>query len=256
MDTPPIANWIYAPSVGLECRAAGRIVLRTMRRAAFFLLVTAACYRPALYYPASAPASVPSNAPTAAANPSATPSASPALSTVARVTDYSSMSDVEYMVARGILLPVAGADIARVPDSFYEPRDTYRIHHALDIFAPRGTPIISADDGVVLRMTTTTLGGISMYVVDTQARLVYYYAHLERYNDAVRPGNTIARGDTLGFVGTTGNAPKNLPHLHFQVMRFPVDGRFWNGEPVNPFNALGGIPRGERNGAGGRQPKG
>jgi murein DD-endopeptidase MepM/ murein hydrolase activator NlpD len=60
------------------------------------------------------------------------------------------------------------------------------------------------------------------------------------------PGRAIARGDTLGYVGTTGNAPKNLPHLHFQVMRWPSDGKYWVGEPINPFTALGGVERRQR----------
>jgi peptidoglycan LD-endopeptidase LytH len=80
-----------------------------------------------------------------------------------------------------------------------------------------------------------------MYTVDAQNRLVYYYAHMDHYNDAMSPGRPIARGDTLGFVGTTGNAPKDTPHLHFQVMLWPADGKYWNGEPVDPYDMLGGI---------------
>src|SRR5207245_8274969 len=130
---------------------------------------------------------------------------------------------------------------------FLEDRDGGgRTHHAIDILAPRGTPILSADDGKILRMTTNSLGGISMYTVDSQNRLVYYYAHMDHYNDAMSPGRSIVRGDTLGFVGTTGNAPKDTPHLHFQIMRWPADGKYWNGEPINPFELLGGTPRSER----------
>lgn len=163
------------------------------------------------------------------------------------MSDGSSMSDTDYLRARAILIPVAGADMTRVDDSFYEGRDGGdRVHRAIDILAPRGTPILSADDGKILRMTTSTLGGISMYTVDANARLVYYYAHMERYNDAMSPGRAIMRGDTLGFVGTTGNAPKNTPHLHFQVMRWPSDGKYWNGEPINPFEALGGTRHSQR----------
>jgi murein DD-endopeptidase MepM/ murein hydrolase activator NlpD len=130
--------------------------------------------------------------------------------------------------------------MTHVEDSFNDPRDGERVHRAIDILAPRGTPIISADDGRIVRMTTSTLGGISMYTVDPDQRIVYYYAHMDHYNDAMTPGKTISRGDTLGFVGTTGNAPKNTPHLHFQVMRWPADGKYWNGEPINPFDLLGG----------------
>jgi murein DD-endopeptidase MepM/ murein hydrolase activator NlpD len=89
-----------------------------------------------------------------------------------------------------------------------------------------------------------------MYTVDTHVRLVYYYAHMDHYNEAMSPGRTIVKGDTLGYVGTTGNAPKDTPHLHFQVMRWPADGKYWNGEPLNPFEALGGLRRGERAGPG------
>jgi len=160
------------------------------------------------------------------------------------VDAYSSMSDEEYLLARHILVPVAGADMARVDDSFKAPRDGgERVHRAIDILAPRGTPILAADDGRILRMSTNRLGGISMYTVDTHGRLVYYYAHMDHYNGAMSPGRTIVRGDTLGYVGTTGNAPENLPHLHFQVMRWRSDGKYWDGEPIDPFIALGGGQR-------------
>ena len=152
----------------------------------------------------------------------------------------SASADVEYLRSRQIIVPVAGADMTRVEDSFNEPRDGDRVHRAIDILAPRGTPILSADNGRIVRMTTSTLGGISMYTVDPETRIVYYYAHMDHYNDAMTPGKTIAKGDTLGFVGTTGNAPKNTPHLHFQVMRWPADGKYWNGEPINPFDLLAG----------------
>jgi murein DD-endopeptidase MepM/ murein hydrolase activator NlpD len=201
-----------------------------MRRAVFLVALTAACSRPVLYYPAPevAPAQPNANATTGAVT------SAPA----ALVGDHAAMSDREYLRFRGILLPVAGADMTRVNDSFSEPRDGDRTHRAIDILAPRGTPVLAADDGRILRMSTSSLGGITMYTVDLESRLVYYYAHMDRYNDAMTPGRTIVRGDTLGFVGTTGNAPKDTPHLHFQVMRWPADGRYWIGEPVNPFEAL------------------
>jgi murein DD-endopeptidase MepM/ murein hydrolase activator NlpD len=210
-----------------------------MRRASLLVLLTAACARPVLYYPSPA-----GRAPEPVAT---TAVATPTLATAAVMGDASSMSDADYLRARAILVPVAGADMTRVDDSFYEGRDGGdRTHRAIDILAPRGTPILAADDGKILRMSTSTLGGISMYTVDANARLVYYYAHMERYNDSMAPGRSIVRGDTLGFVGTTGNAPKNTPHLHFQVMRWPADGKYWNGEPINPFEALGGMRHSQR----------
>jgi peptidoglycan LD-endopeptidase LytH len=141
--------------------------------------------------------------------------------------------------ARGLLLPVAGVDPARVPDSFDEARDGgARRHNAIDILAPRGTPVLAADDGVVLRVSTNRLGGKTIYATDPDRRLVYYYAHLDGYHPRLQAGMHIARGDTLGYVGTTGNAPANVPHLHFQVMLMSRDGRYWDGEPVNPYPVL------------------
>lgn len=204
-------------------------------------VAAAACSRPVLYYPTDGVAPAPARAPSSDAD---TVVASP-LAAVAVDPNAAAMSDVDYVRSRRLVVPVAGADMAKVADSFFEPRDGGdRTHRALDILAPRGTPILSADDGKILRMSKSSLGGITMYTVDPAHRIVYYYAHMERYNDAMSPGRTITRGDTLGFVGTTGNAPKNTPHLHFQIMSWPSDGKYWNGDPIDPFDFLGGARRG------------
>jgi murein DD-endopeptidase MepM/ murein hydrolase activator NlpD len=150
----------------------------------------------------------------------------------------SAAADIAYLRERSILMPVAGASMSRVEDTFSEPRDGGRVHRAVDILAPRGTPVLSADNGRVLRMSTTGLGGIAVFTQDAQGRIVYYYAHMDRFHSALAEGHELSRGDTIGFVGTTGNAPKNTPHLHFQVMRMSPDGRFWDGEPINPYSLL------------------
>lgn len=206
----------------------------------------AACSRPVLYYPTPVRATAPVRAHAAA--PHATVAAAPAApSATPTLMITTASADVDYLMTRRILVPVAGVDMAKVEDSFNEGRaGGERTHHAIDILAPRGTPVLSADDGRILRMSTSTLGGICMYTVDSQNRLVYYYAHMDHYNAAMAPGREILKGDTLGFVGTTGNAPKDTPHLHFQVMRWPADGRYWNGDPIDPFEALGGQTRSER----------
>ncbi|CAN5922788.1 M23 family metallopeptidase [soil metagenome] len=150
----------------------------------------------------------------------------------------SSMEAVDYLLARGILLPVAGVTTSRLQDTFDEGRDAGRSHRALDILAPRGTPILSADSGRILRISVSSLGGNTIYATDPLGRIVYYYAHLDAYQPGLSQGAAVARGDTLGFVGTTGNAPKDTPHLHFQVMRMPRDGKYWDGEPINPYPLL------------------
>ncbi len=145
------------------------------------------------------------------------------------------MEAVDYLITRDILLPVAGMTTNRLQDTFDEGRDAGRSHRALDILAPRGTPVLSADSGRIIRISVSTLGGNTVYATDPLGRIVYYYAHLDGYQRGLAQGALVARGDTLGFVGTTGNAPKDTPHLHFQVMRMPADGKYWIGEPINPF---------------------
>jgi peptidoglycan LD-endopeptidase LytH len=135
--------------------------------------------------------------------------------------------------------PVAGIDSTRLDDTFDDPRDGgVRRHQAIDIMAPRGSAVLAVTDGRVLRLANTSKGGTSLYATDLEERFVYYYAHLDRYHDKVYAGRALTRGDTVGFVGTTGNAPKDVPHLHFQVMRMPPDKKYWIGEPINPYPLL------------------
>ncbi len=151
------------------------------------------------------------------------------------MANVSSEETVNYIIARGLMIPVAGVATNQLNDTFDEGRDAKRVHRALDIIAPRGTPVLAADGGRILRISASTLGGNTIYAIDPLGRVVYYYAHLDAYQPGLAQGATIARGDTLGFVGTTGNAPKDTPHLHFQVMRMPADGKYWDGDPINPY---------------------
>lgn len=140
---------------------------------------------------------------------------------------------------RSLLFPVGGVDSMRLDDSFDAPRDGgARKHNAIDIMAPRGTPVLAVSDGRVLRLAKTAKGGLSLYASDLEDKFVYYYAHFDRYHAKLYSGKPLLRGDTLGFVGTTGNAPKNLPHLHFQVMHMPADHKYWVGSPINPYPLL------------------
>jgi murein DD-endopeptidase MepM/ murein hydrolase activator NlpD len=150
----------------------------------------------------------------------------------------SSSETVNYLLARGLEVPVAGFTVAQLRDTFDEGRNGGRVHRALDLLAARGTPVIAADSGRVLRVRANALGGNTIYATDPLGRVVYYYAHLDAYRPGLAEGAMIARGDTLGVVGTTGNAPRNTPHLHFQVMRMPADGKYWDGDPINPYPLL------------------
>jgi murein DD-endopeptidase MepM/ murein hydrolase activator NlpD len=174
-----------------------------------------------------------------APTPVRTPSRAPALATAAMVVSPRMAAAVDRLRRKDLAVPVAGVDASRIEDSFTAARDGgERTHHAVDILAPRNTPIVAADDGVILRLTMNPLGGITIFAADNDREFVYYYAHLDHYRDGLKEGQKIRKGETIGFVGTTGNAPKDVPHLHFQIMIWADDGKYWVGEPVNPYPVL------------------
>ena len=142
---------------------------------------------------------------------------------------------VAWLRERGLLLPVAGVAREQVIDTYNDARDGSRRHYAVDILAPRGTEVLAAEDGVVLRVGTNALGGNVVWTTDVERRFAFYYAHLEQWSRGLREGQQVSRGDVIGYVGTSGNAPKNSPHLHFQVLRITDAKRYSNGPPLNPL---------------------
>jgi peptidoglycan LD-endopeptidase LytH len=163
----------------------------------------------------------------------------PAPGTAAMAPSPRMAAAIDRLREKQLLIPVAGVCPSQIEDSFTATRDGgERRHNALDILAPRNTPVLAADDGAILRLSTNALGGITIYASDRDRQLVYYYAHLDRYRDGLTAGMTIQKGDTLGYVGTTGNAPTDVPHLHFQIMVWPADGISLDGEPINPYPFL------------------
>lgn len=100
--------------------------------------------------------------------------------------------------------------------------------------------MLSADVGRIAKLFTSDAGGLTIYASDPSGRFVYYYAHLDRYAARVREGMSVGRGDTIAYVGTTGNAPPGTPHLHFAVMKLVDLKRWWDGTPINPYPFLTG----------------
>ena len=146
----------------------------------------------------------------------------------------------DLLAARDLTVPVAGIQRSRLRDTFDFGRGKGRRHQAIDILAPRGTPVLAADDGRVAKISSNRGGGLSAYLVDPSGRLVYYYAHLDGYAEGLKEGQPVKRGDVIGFVGTTGNAPESAPHLHFAVLVLAGEKRWWGGEALNPYAALAG----------------
>ena len=132
------------------------------------------------------------------------------------------------------MVPVDGITPNLLRNSFDAPRGEGRFHRAIDILAPRETPVVAAISGQVLGLRQNAAGGITAYLVDDERRYVYYYAHLARYSDQITEGLKVGQGFVIGFVGTSGNAPPDTPHLHFQAMRLATGQQdWWNGTPVD-----------------------
>ncbi len=148
------------------------------------------------------------------------------------------MTDAEYLRSRELMVPVHGFAPRQLRDTYNAARSGGRAHRALDIMARKGTRVLSADDGVVLRVGSNELGGKIIYIADPQGRFVHYYAHLDKIVWPLREGQRVKRGELIGSVGTTGNAPKNAPHLHYQLLRSQKGTPYWNGPPVNPIPYL------------------
>jgi murein DD-endopeptidase MepM/ murein hydrolase activator NlpD len=135
----------------------------------------------------------------------------------------------------GIAAPIAGLKAAVIHDTYDETRGTDRVHEALDIMAPRGTPVLAAVEGNVVKIFESKQGGHTVYQFDNRGEYCYYYAHLDRYAPGLREGMLLRQGDVLGYVGSTGNASPDAPHLHFAIFRLGSDKKWWEGQPVNPY---------------------
>ena len=140
--------------------------------------------------------------------------------------------------SRVLDVPVEGVNRSELRDTFAEARGSNRAHEAIDIMAPRRTPVIAAQDGKIAKLFTSKAGGLTIYQFDPSETFCYYYAHLDGYVDGIREGQTVKRGQLLGYVGSTGNASADAPHLHFAIFRLTPEHQWWKGEPINPYPIL------------------
>jgi peptidoglycan LD-endopeptidase LytH len=143
------------------------------------------------------------------------------------------------LAGKNLRLPIDNANVAALKGQFADRRGGgSRGHEAVDILAPRNTPIHAVEDGTVVKLFRSRLGGTTIYQFDPTGRFCYYYAHLERYAPGLHEQQHVSRGDVIGFVGTSGNAPPNTPHLHFAIFELTPDKHWWEGAPLDPWAAF------------------
>jgi len=148
------------------------------------------------------------------------------------------LTEDEYLRSREMMVPVQGVSRRQLRDTYSAPRSGGRAHLALDIMAKKGTRVLAVDDGYILRIADNELGGRTLYLSDPDRRFVYYYAHLDKRVYGLQEGQKVKRGQLIATVGTSGNAPKDAPHLHFQLLRMASGRQWWTGEPINPIPYL------------------
>ena len=135
----------------------------------------------------------------------------------------------------GLVLPVQGVQPAQLSPTFDDARGEDRRHEALDVMAPAGTPVLAVADGHIEKLFDSRQGGLTIYQFEPSGRFAYYYAHLERYAPGLAEQQPVRRGQVIGYVGSSGNASPDAPHLHFAVFVLGPDKRWWEGTPIDPY---------------------
>lgn len=138
--------------------------------------------------------------------------------------------------AAELVVPVQGVARAKLVDSWGAPRDGGRSHMGIDIMAPKGTPVRATADGKIIKLDDSDRGGITIYQTSADGRLIFYYAHLDRYAGQLKEDQLVEQGQTIGYVGKSGNAP--VPHLHFEIQTPSQDEKWWQGKAFNPYPGL------------------
>lgn len=137
-----------------------------------------------------------------------------------------------------LIIPVEGVRANELRDTFDAPRSGGRLHRAIDIMARRGTPVLAAADGEIIRISHNRAGGNTIYQMSEDKKLVFYYAHLDEYADDLATGDFARQGEVIGYVGDTGNAGSGNFHLHFSIWTVTDPKKYWQGDNINPYPLL------------------
>ncbi|WP_449448465.1 M23 family metallopeptidase [Thermomonas brevis] len=137
-----------------------------------------------------------------------------------------------------LLLPVQGITVEQLRDTFTDARSSGRVHDAIDIMAPAGTPVLAVADGSVEKLFESKRGGTTLYQFNPERTRAYYYAHLQGYAPGIAERQPLRRGQVIGYVGSTGNASADAPHLHFAIFELGPEQHWWEGTALNPYPVL------------------
>jgi peptidoglycan LD-endopeptidase LytH len=143
-----------------------------------------------------------------------------------------------YVGRLNLAVPVLGVKPDQLLDTFKDARSEGRVHDAIDIPAPAGTPVIAVVEGEIIKLFESEKGGTTIYQSSKDKKLIFYYAHLQRYADGLVVGKTVWQGETIAYVGDTGNAGAGNYHLHFSIMVTNNPKRYWEGTNINPYPLL------------------
>ena len=191
----------------------------------------------------SKPSPPPDNSGSVISTPSQpTPDASPPVpvptSTLVPVPSSPPIPTPEGALPNNLIVPVAGVRPDQLRDTFSESRSEGRVHDAIDIAAPLGTAVLAAADGTVIKLFQSERGGTTIYQLSTDKKFIYYYAHLDRYAEGLTESRFVKQGETIAYVGDSGNAGAGNYHLHFSVALVSDPKRYWQGMNVNPYPLL------------------
>ena len=173
------------------------------------------------------PSPISTSTPTPAPPPSDTPQSEPT-------------SSPSFVGIVKLIIPVAGVQPTQLIDTFSDARSEGRVHDAIDIPAPGGTPVLAAADGEIVKLFQSERGGTTIYQLSADKKLVFYYAHLQSYAPGLQEGQFKRQGDVIAYVGDTGNAGVDNFHLHFSIAVLADPKRYWDGSNINPYPILRG----------------
>ncbi|CAN5814267.1 hypothetical protein BH18ACI4_BH18ACI4_21250 [soil metagenome] len=217
--------------------ARGRVFLALLIGISLLVMIVAFLQRRSGHYlpdkdnPSGTPASA---SPTDTANPSPETSSKPGPET----SSNPAAPPVGFIGTLKLIVPVAGVQPNQLLDTFMDSRSEGRVHDAIDIPAAQGTSVVAAADGHVVKLFQSELGGTTIYQLSTDEKIIFYYAHLQRYADGLSEGKAVRQGEVIGSVGDTGNAGPGNYHLHFSIAVVSDPKRYWEGTNINPYPLL------------------